>query len=84
MYVKVVFLGIYRGAKDIEGYVGSAGGSAQDNDRDCLMFKGTGGNRRKVSLSTARTIVIVLSAEEIRRELDCARTVFQMFDIVVC
>jgi hypothetical protein len=57
MYVKVVFLGMYRGAGDSEGYVGSAGGSVHDVDRDSLIFKGMGGNRRKVSLSTARTAV---------------------------
>jgi hypothetical protein len=57
MYKKVVFLGIYRGAADIEGYEGSPGGSVQDVDRDSLTFKGIGGKRRKVSLITARTVI---------------------------
>lgn len=60
-YKNVVFLGIYKGAVENEVYVGSAGGSTQDVARDSLIFKGIGGNRRKVSLITALTVTNWLS-----------------------
>jgi len=82
--MKVVFLGIYRGADESEGYVGSAGGSVQDVDRDCLIFKGIGGNSRKVSLRTARTVEHLLNTgcDTMSARLRL-RTVFQLFDIII-
>lgn len=57
IYMNVVFLGIYNGAEDTDGNVGSAVESVQDVCRDSLEFNGIGGNKRKVSLSTARTVM---------------------------
>jgi hypothetical protein len=78
----VVFLGINKSAVEDEGYVGSAGGSVQDVSRDSLIFKGIGGNRRKVSLITARTVTNWLSIG-MPLGLIGARTIFQVLGIVI-